>query len=350
MELGFALPHYDFSFPDTGRPSSAAGSAVSGSGVTPVTFERVAGYAERAEAAGFAELWVSDHFWNDLRRYGGPAGRQGTLECWSTLSALAMRTRRVRLGSLVLAAGFRPPGLLAKMAATLDQLSGGRLDLGLGAGWNEHEFRDNDLPFPSPGERLQMLEECLEILRRLLSNAGTPASYQGRHYRIDNAPVIPGPVQRPRPPLWVGGSGDRMLGVVARAADGWNICWATTPDQYDQRLEVLRAACARAGRPFDGVRRSVGLATLIGRDADDLAERWRRLQAWAPGGALDGVELADWAEPRLVGTPDQIVGQLRGWQKRGVEQVVCSFANVPFAIFEDEQLDLLAELVLPRLD
>ena len=377
MELGFALPHYDFSFPDSGLTEARAGAgsdpagARAGSGVAggagargpagsgpagtggpasgSVTFERVAGYAERAEAAGFAELWVSDHFWSDLSRYGGPAGRRGTLECWSTLSALAIRTRRVRLGSLVLAAGFRPPGLLAKMAATLDQLSGGRFDLGLGAGWYEEEFRANDLPFPPPGERLAMLEECLEILRRMLTGSGTPASFQGRHYRIDNAPVIPAPVQRPRPPLWVGGSGNRMLGVIARVADGWNVCWAITPEQYDQRLEVLRAACARAERPLDGVRRSVGLATLIGRDADDLAERWRRLQAWAPGGALDSVKLADWAVPRLVGTPDQIVEQLQVWQERGVEQMVCSFSNVPFAIFEDEQLELLAELVLPRL-
>ena len=338
MKLGFALPHYDYSFPD----------ALPGSG--PATFNRLAGYAERAEAAGFAELWVSDHFWSDLTRYGGPAGRRGSLECWTTLAALATRTRAVRLGSLVLAAGFRPPGLLAKMAATLDQVSGGRLDLGLGAGWNQDEFLANDLPFPPPGERLAMLEECLEVLRRLLSDSGSPVSYQGRHYRIDNAPLLPGPVQRPRPPLWVGGSGDRMLGVVARAADGWNLCWAVTPDAYDQRLEVLRAACAQAQRPFDGVRRSLGLATLIGRDADDLADRWRRLRAWAPGGALDDVELAEWAASRLVGTPDQIVEQLRGWQDRGVEQVVCSLSNVPFAVFEDEQLDLLADLVLPRLD
>jgi len=370
VELGFALPHYAYSFPDSGTAGAGSGTAVAGSGppsgdlgtagagsgtagvgetAGSLSFERVAGYAERAEAAGFAELWVSDHFWSDLSRYGGPAGRQGTLECWSTLSALAMRTHRVRLGSLVLAFGFRPPALLAKMASTLDQLSAGRLDLGLGAGWNEDEFRANDLPFPSPGERLAMLEECLEILRGMLTDAGTPASYQGKYYRVDNAPVIPGPVQRPRPPLWVGGSGDRMLGLIARAADGWNVCWAITPEEYDQRLEVLRAACARVERPLDGVRRSIGLATLIGRDADDLAERWRRLRAWAPGGGLDGVELAEWAAPRLVGTPDQIVEQLRGWQERGVEQVVCSFANAPFAVFEDEQLDLIAELVLPRL-
>jgi probable F420-dependent oxidoreductase len=333
MKLGLALPHYDNAFPDA----------------APATFDRVAVYAERAEATGFSELWVSDHFWLNLDRYGGPSARRGALECWTTLSALAMRTQRVRLGSLVMAVGFRPPTLLAKMAATLDQLAGGRLDLGLGAGWNEDEFRENDLPFPAPGERLAMLEEALGVLHALLTDAETATSYSGRHYQAHNAQVLPGPVQRPRPPLWVGGSGDRLLGVVARAADGWNVCWAITPEAYDQRLEVLGAACARAGRPTGEVRRSVGLTTLIGRDPDDLVERWHRLQAWAPGGSLDKVELTQWAASRLVGTPGQILEQLRGWEERGVEQVVCSLSNVPFAVFEDEQLDLLGELVLPRL-
>src|SRR5512133_1625558 len=192
MKLGLAVPHYDVSFPDR----------------QPATFDRIARYAELAESLGFFELWVSDHFWLDLERYGGPAGRQGTPECWTTLSALAVRTSRIRLGSLVLAAGFRPPTLLAKMAATLDQLSGGRLDLGLGAGWNQAEYAENGLPFPRPGERLGMLEEGLGVLRALLTDAGTPGSFSGRWYQVAQAPLLPGPVQRPRPPLWVGGKGD----------------------------------------------------------------------------------------------------------------------------------------------
>jgi probable F420-dependent oxidoreductase len=333
MKLGLAVPHYDISFPDR----------------QPATFDRIARYAELAESLGFHQLWVSDHFWLDLERYGGPAGRQGTPECWTTLSALAVRTSRIRLGSLVLAAGFRPPTLLAKMAATLDQLSGGRLDLGLGAGWNETEFVENGLPFPRPGERLAMLEEALGVLDTLLTGAETPASFSGRFFTADQAPVVPGPVQRPRPPLWVGGKGDRLLGVVARAADGWNVVWSMTPDDYRERLGVLEAACQRAGREPGEVRRSLGLNTLIGRDADDLVERWRRLQAWTPGGSLDGVELRDWAASRLVGTPEEILAQLRGWEELGIEQVVCTFAGLPFALFEDEQLDLAGELVLPRL-
>jgi len=334
MKLGFALPHYDVSFPDR----------------QPATFDRVAGYAELAESLGYAQLWVSDHFWLDMTRYGGaPSARSGTPECWTMLSGLAVRTSRVRLGTLVMAVGFRSPALLAKMAATLDQLSGGRLDLGLGAGWNEAEFTENGLPFPRPGERLAMLEEGLGVLRALLTDAGTPGSFTGRFYQVEQAPVIPGPVQRPRPPLWVGGKGDRLLGVVARAADGWNVVWSMTPDGYRERLGVLEAACKRADRSPGEVRRSLGLSTLIGRDADDLVERWRRLQAWTPGGGLDGVELRDWAASRLVGTPDEVLAQLRGWEELGVEQVVCTFSGLPFAVFEDEQLELAAELVLPRL-
>jgi probable F420-dependent oxidoreductase len=333
MKLGLALPHYDCSFPD-GQPA---------------TFDRVARYAELAESLGFFQLWVSDHFWLDLERYGGPAGRQGTPECWTMLSALATRTSRVRLGTLVMAVGFRPPTLLAKMAATLDQLCGGRLDLGLGAGWNEAEFTENGLAFPRPGERLAMLEEGLGVLAALLTDAEAPASFQGRFYRAEQAPVLPGPVQRPRPPLWVGGGGDRLLGVVARAADGWNLCWSVTPERYQERLGVLAAACRRVGRPLAEVRRSLGLSTLIGRDPDDLVERWRRLQSWTPGGILDRVELRDWAASRLVGTPEEVLAQLRGWEAQGVEQVICSFAGLPFSLFEDEQLELAAELVLPGL-
>jgi probable F420-dependent oxidoreductase len=333
MKLGIALPHYDISFPDQ----------------QPATFDRIARYAELAESSGFHQVWVSDHFWLDLERYGGLVGRQGTPECWTTLSALAVRTSRVRLGTLVLATGFRPPTLLAKMAATLDQLSGGRLDLGLGAGWNEAEFLENGLPFPRPGERLAMLEEALGVLSALLTDAGQPGSFSGRFYRAEEAPVIPGPVQRPRPPLWVGGRGDRLLGVVARAADGWNVVWSMTPEDYRERSGVLADACGRAGRDPGEVRRSLGLNTLVGRDADDLAARWRRLQAWTPGGILDGVELRDWAASRLVGTPDEVLTQLRGWEDLGVEQVIATFSGLPFAVFEDEQLELVAEHVLPRL-
>ena len=138
--------------------------------------------------------------------------------------------------------------------------------------------------------------------------------------------------------------------MVARAADGWNICWSVTAEAYQERAGVLAGACRRAGRDPGSVRRSLGLNTLIGRDADDLVERWERLVARTPSGILDGVELRDWAASRLVGTPDEVLAQLRGWEERGVEQVISSFGALPFSVFEDEQLELAAELVLPRLE
>jgi probable F420-dependent oxidoreductase len=334
LKLGLALPHYDFSFPTRATPGQA-------------TFERVAAYAKRAEDLGFHQLWVSDHFWIDLARYGGPPGRQGTPECWVTLAGLAMLTRQVRLGSMVLANGMRPPTLLAKMIATLDQLAGGRIDVGLGAGWNELEFTEHELEYPGAGERLARLEEAVTVIKVLLG--ADLGSWQGSFYRADQAPVVPGPVQRPWPPLWIGGKGDRLLGVVARVADGWNLCWKVVPEHYSERLALLERHTAGAGRPPGAVRRSVGLNALLGRDADDLAERWRRLQAWAPGRVLDDVSLRDWAVGRLVGTPDQVADQLTGWARLGVEQVIANFAHLPFAVFEDEQLELAAELVIPRL-
>lgn len=334
IRVGVALPHYDSSYPQPPQPGAA-------------TVERVVEYAERVEELGLYQGWVSDHFWLDISRYGGPAGRQGTPECWITMSALAARTRRLRIGSLVLALGFRPPTLLAKMTATLDQLAGGRLDLGLGAGWLAEEYLENGYDFPGPGTRLRMLEEQVNVLRTLLGpGVGT---FQGRYYTALDAPVRPGPVQQPWPPLWVGGRGDQLLGVVARVADGWNTCWAMTPEAYQQRLGVLAQACRNADRDPAEIRRSLGLNTLVGRDDDDVVRRWRKLQAWAPGGALDKVDLREWASSRLVGTAAEVVAKLRTWQSLGVEQVVATFGHLPFSIFEDEQLDLMAELVVPQL-
>ena len=330
MKLGIALPHYDISFPDQ----------------QPATFDRIARYAELAESLGFHQAWMSDHVWMDLERYGGPPGRQGTPECIATLAGLSQLTSRVRLGSLVLANGLRPPTILAKTLATLDRLAGGRLDVGIGAGWNAAEFTENALDFPRPGERIARLEEALGVLRALLGGDGT---FVGRYYRAEAAPVVPGPVQRPWPPLWVGGKGDRLLGVVARAADGWNLSWQVDEAFYADRSAVLDAACRAAGRDPAAVRRTLGLNTLVGTDEEDVEARWRALVRWTPGGILDGVELRDWARGRLVGTPDQVLDQLRRWEAVGIEQVICNFGNLPFVLPDPEQAEIVAERVLDRL-
>jgi probable F420-dependent oxidoreductase len=215
MKVGVALPHYDFSYPD-GRKAD---------------LEATIDFAQRVEELGFDSVWVSDHFFLDLARYGGSTERHASLEAMTTLAAVAMETERVRLGTLVLCEAFRHPPLLAKMAATLDIVSNGRLDLGVGAGWYEEEYRAYGYEFPPVGVRMERLRETVQILAGMLSQERF--SFAGRHYRVEDAPNDPPPVQQPRPPVWVGGKGGpRLMRIVAEGADGWNTVWRWSPDAY----------------------------------------------------------------------------------------------------------------------
>src|SRR5256712_12231759 len=173
--------------------------------------------AQRAEKSGFASFWVSDHF------FGGPGGTpdRNCLEAWTLLAALARDTQRIRLGVLVAAVQYRNPALQAKIAAGVDHISGGRLEFGIGAGWREEEYRAYGYDFPPPGERVEQLRDGLEITRRLWSEER--ATYHGKHYRIDDAVCAPKPTQRPRPPIWVGGEGPRVMRLAARYADGFDL-------------------------------------------------------------------------------------------------------------------------------
>ena len=330
MKIGLALPHYDFSWPDGG----------------PLSWERLSAAATRAEALGFDSVWISDHFFLSLARYGGPEEPRGSAEPLTALAALAVATERVRLGTLVLSAGFRHPAILAKAAATIDLLSGGRLDLGLGAGWYEDEYRAFGYEFGTTGRRFEILEETLVILGLLFG--GDPATWEGRHFRLDGAFCRPLPEQKPRPPLWVGGKGgERLLGLVARHVDGWNTVWAWTPERYGERIRALEAACERERRDPATVRRSVGLYTLVGEDRRDLVARFRALQRWAPGGALDGALLDDWMGDKLVGTPEQVLERLSAFAALGVEEMILSPASLPFAIADHSMLEVIAEAVIP---
>jgi F420-dependent oxidoreductase-like protein len=331
MRIGLALPHYDFSAPDG----------------APVTWERLADVARRAEGLGFDSLWVSDHFFLSLERYGGSSDETyGSPEALTVLAALAAVTERARLGTLVLCAGFRHPALLAKAAVTVDLLSEGRLDLGLGAGWLEEEYRAFGYEFGDLDHRFELLEETLVALGLLFEEG--PATWEGHHFRLHEAYARPRPVQEPRPPLWVGGKGGpRILRMVARHADGWNTVWAWTPPAYAQRVRALDRICERVGRDPATVRRSVGLYTLIGEDPRDLAARYRALQAWTPGDWLDGHPLEDWGRDKLAGTPEQVIDRVAAFADLGVEEIICSLASLPFALYDESALDLLAETVIP---
>lgn len=330
MRVGLALPHYDFSLPDGG----------------PVSFERVAEVALRAERLGFDSVWVSDHFFASLERYGGPETPQGSLEPLSTLAGLAVRTERVRLGTLVLSASFRHPAILAKSATAVDLLSGGRLELGLGAGWYEREYGAFGYTFGSAGERFSALEETLEVLVRLLP--GGPASYEGERFRLREAFNHPPPAQRPRPPIWVGGKGGpRLLRLVARLADGWNTAWRWTPEAYAERVAAARAACERAGRDPGTLRLSLGLFTVLGEDERDLERRYARMAERLPPGVATAMPLEALRRECLAGTPEQALERLARFAELGVEELVVSPAPIWFSLPDPSMLELVAETLIP---
>ena len=332
MRFGLALPHYDFSFPDG----------------APISWERLADWARRAEAMGFDSVWVSDHFFLSLGRYGGPADAlYGSVEPLTALAGLATVTERVRLGTLVLGTGFRHPAMVAKSAVTIDLLSGGRLDVGLGAGWYEDEYRALGYEFGSLGRRFSILEESVEVLA-LLFGEKEPVSWEGEHFRLDEAYCRPRPVQDPRPPLLLGGKGGpRLLRLVVKRGDGWNTVWAWTPEDYADRARALDELCEREGRDPGSVTRSVGLYTVVGENERDLEARWRGVQAWVPGGAFANADRNEWGVDKLSGTPEQILDRLAAFAALGVDEMIFSIGPLPFAIADEEMVNLLAERVLP---
>ncbi|MDP8959206.1 MAG: LLM class flavin-dependent oxidoreductase [Actinomycetota bacterium] len=327
MRVGLALPHYDFSFP----PRTLA-------------WESLLEVATWAEGAGFQSGWVSDHYFLDISRYGGPEGPRSCYDPLVTLGGLAPATTSLVLGTLVLAVGFRAPSVVAKAAASLDRLSGGRFELGLGAGWNEPEYRAAGLPYPGPAARLGQLGEAAELVRAM--TGADQASFAGRWFRVQDAPNLPPPARRPVP-IWMGAKGDRALQVVARHADGWNVVWRWTPDSYRERAAALERACEEVGRPTE-VLRSIGLITLMGESRRDLERRFRRWQELAPLGVVDR-DLDRFAADRLVGTPDEVMERLAAFHALGVDELILCFSPLPFAWYRESGQELFAERVLPRL-
>jgi F420-dependent oxidoreductase-like protein len=204
-----------------------------------------------ADEAGFDHLWNFDHF----ASIGGDETLD-ILEGWTLLGAMAEATSRVRIGCMVTGNTYRHPSVLAKIAVTVDHLSDGRLEMGLGAAWAENEHSMLGLPFPSVGARIARLAEACEVIERLWRDER--ASFDGRYYRLQEAIANPKPVQRPRPPIWIGGSGERKtLRVVAEHADVWN--GGGDPDEFARLSGVLDAHCADVGRDPAAIRRSVQL-------------------------------------------------------------------------------------------
>lgn len=276
--------------------------------------------AQRADAAGWHAVYVCDHFMpND------PAGRPADgpmLECWTVMAALATQTRTARLGSLVLGGTYRHPAVVANMAATLDQVSGGRLVLGVGAGWQVNEHEAYGIPLPAPRERIDRLDEACAVIRSLLDQRRT--TLDGAFYSLRDAPCEPKPAGRV--PLLVGGAGRRTMGVAARHADAWH-AWGS-PARFAELNGVLDGLCREAGRrPGDVIRVAGAEVTVLSSPA---------------GGAAAG-------RGGVRGTAGEILAQLLEFGEAGADEfLVSDDAGVPFER-SLAQIDVLTREVLPGL-
>ncbi len=284
-----------------------------------------------ADTEGFHWCSVWDHLYSvsDLSDPTKPA-----FEGIATMAALAAATQHVRVGCLVFCVPYRNPGVLAKAAVTIDHISNGRCEVGLGAGWNENEFRGFGMPFLPIKDRLDQLEETTIILRRLFD--GEKVTFAGKQYRVQDAVCVPRPVQ-PRLRLWIGGQGEkRLLRMVARHADGWNVPFLG-PDVYVQRNATLNTWCEKEKRDPRAITRTINVGLAIGKSETEAKEQEQNLQLMF--GAL-----TDWVKPGvLIGTPSQIIDRIGEYQRAGVEWMILALR----APFDWQGLDLFVREVMP---
>ncbi|WP_126662146.1 TIGR03560 family F420-dependent LLM class oxidoreductase [Haloterrigena salifodinae] len=300
--------------------------------------ETVRNVAIEAESLGYDAVWLEDHFQSWI---GDP--RRGVHECWTTLSALAEATDEIRLGTLVTSQDYRHPALLAKMAAQVDRISDGRLELGLGGGWYEAEYDRFGYEFRDPpAKRLRRLAETVEILQGLWTNE--TYSHEGEHLEVDleDAFCEPRPVQDPHPPVWIGGGGEEFtLRYAAELADGWNF-GTLEPEGFADKLAVLREHCESEER-YDAIRKSAELFVFVGETTDDAeAKRERFADDFLPDEPSEPREffLSGYVETAPTGTPEEVRDRLAEYADAGIEEVMLV---VPDAADDgDESLDLLA--------
>jgi F420-dependent oxidoreductase-like protein len=278
-----------------------------------VTWPQWVALARACEEHGITALFRSDHY---MELAGGHPDR-GSLDAWTTLAALGAVTTTLRLGTLVSPATFRHPSLLAKAVVTADHVSDGRVTLGLGAGWHEREHEAYGFPFASTRERMDVLEEQLQVIHGAWADA--PFSFEGQHYTLRDLEAQPKPVQRPRPPIIIGGSaGPRSAALAARYADEYNTVFPT-PDEARERRAAVERACEREGReplPF-----SVMTGVLVGRDRNELEERARRLTD-----VTDGDSASFLSQPPsgwIVGTLEEAAAQIAALGEVGVDRIMC---------------------------
>jgi F420-dependent oxidoreductase-like protein len=281
-----------------------------------------------AEELGYDSLWVYDHFHNVPR----PA-HEAVFECWTTIAAISQRTSRIRLGQMVGCNSYRSPGLLAKITSTVDVISGGRLDWGIGAGWYENEYKGYGYEFPKPKDRIGMLRETVEIVCSMWTE--TETTYRGKYYELTRANCDPKPLQQPHPPIWIGGGGEQLtLKVVAELADCSN--FGGSPEEFSHKVEILKGHCAKVGRDVDTIRMTWSPEVFIRETEAELRA--------AKHQSLSSEPFDAWRAGNLVGTPDEVSDKIATYNALGCRGYIPWNVDFP----EAETLRLFATKVMPN--
>ncbi len=294
-------------------------------------YRRQLAVARAAEELGFDAFFRSDHY----LKMGEGSGLPGPTDSWLTLAGLAVQTSRIRLGTLVSAATFRHPGPLAISVAQADEMSGGRIELGLGAGWFAAEHAAYGIPFPATGERFDRLEEQLAVITGLWDTpVGETFSSGGRYYPVTDSPGLPKPVQRPHPPIIVGGHGTRRTpALAARYADEFNVGFATVAET-GALFDRVREVCQQTGRDSGSLVYSAAHLTCCGRDEAELARR----------AAAIGYDVAAVRATGLAGSPDQVVDKIGQFAELGASRMYLQILD----LHDLDHLELLASHVMPQ--
>ena len=266
------------------------------------------------ERLGYNSVWLDDHLM---------LKKMPILECWTSLSALSRVTKTIRLGTMVSCASFRNPALLAKMAATLDNISNGRLELGIGAGVQKKEHSAYGFPFPSTKDRIERLFEAVMIIKKLWEDE--KASYSGEHFRIRDAACEPKPLQKPHPPIIIGGGGEKFtLKVTAQLADRFDWSFLSSLEEYRRKLKLLEKYCKIVGRGFNEIEKSCWPASqlFIGANKKELEQK---MLNWVPR----GVSVEEFKQKNFVGTPEECIDLLSQYVKLDVTQFMLFFGDLP---------------------
>jgi F420-dependent oxidoreductase-like protein len=278
------------------------------------TIQKIAIYYDEL---GFDSIWLMDHMI-------GPSSNQPLLECWTTLSSLASLTNTIKLGSLVTCNSFRHPALLAKMVATLDNISNGRINLGLGAGWHESECKSYGIPFPKTSVRITALKESILLIKRMWTDENP--SFNGTFYKVSNAICNPRPIQKPHPPIWVGGEGEKLLEVTAEVADGCNFR-SSSFEEYFHRLSILKEKFRDTDRDLTTIDRSVGVPLFCSHNEKELETVRGRLltsKKTHPRKSVRDMPDEEFLATRVIGTPKQCRTQIGKFIDAGANYIIAT--------------------------